>query len=173
MQVPVPVVHEDERLLVKHLEYQGFYRVIARYGYVDQVDQGPAFITALMQQLELEQRIIIASRIKVIPLTVNLGTVKHLEIPFLLLRAVLTASGVVMRCHESIFRHTAHLISHDVLLRMRAWPVSVPLHNETENLPFRSLPRRFIPGGHCLQSSRTVGMLPGKPDVLHEATRQV
>ena len=71
MQVPVPVVHGDERLLIKHLEYPGFYRVIARYGYVDQVDQGPAFITAVMQQLELEQRIIIASKMKVIPMTVK------------------------------------------------------------------------------------------------------
>jgi hypothetical protein len=61
----VPVVHDDERLLVKHLEFPGFYRVVARYGYVDRVDQGPAFITALLQQLELEQRVLIASRTKV------------------------------------------------------------------------------------------------------------
>ena len=61
----MPVVHEDERLLVKHLEFPGFYRVVARYGYVDRVDQGPAFITALLQQLELEQRVLIASKTKV------------------------------------------------------------------------------------------------------------
>ena len=64
-QVPVPEVQGDERLLVKHLKYPGFYRVVARYGYVDQVDQGPAFVKALLQQLELEQRIIIASKTKV------------------------------------------------------------------------------------------------------------
>ena len=58
-------MQEDERLLVKHLEYPGFYRVVARYGYIDQVDQGPAFVKALLQQLELEQRIIIASKTKV------------------------------------------------------------------------------------------------------------
>lgn len=63
--MPVPEVQEDERLLVKHLEYPGFYRVVARYGYIDQVNQGAAFVKALLQQLELEQRIIIASRIKV------------------------------------------------------------------------------------------------------------
>ena len=61
----MPEVQEDERLLVKHLEYPGFYRVVARYGYIDRVDQGPAFTKALLQQLELEQRIIIASRTKV------------------------------------------------------------------------------------------------------------
>ena len=65
LQVPVPEVHEDERLLVKHLEYPGFYRVVARYGYIDQVDQGPAFVKRLLQQLELEQRIIIAAQTKV------------------------------------------------------------------------------------------------------------
>ncbi len=58
----------DERLLVKHLEYPGFYRVVAWYGYVNQVDQGPAFVKALLQQLELEQRIIIASKTKVLKL---------------------------------------------------------------------------------------------------------
>ena len=62
----MPVVHEDERLLVKHLEFPGFYRVVARYGYVDRVEQGPAFITALLQQLELEQRVLIASKTKVL-----------------------------------------------------------------------------------------------------------
>lgn len=62
----MPIVAEDERLLVKHLEHPGFYRVIARYGYVDAVDQGPAFVKALLHQLELEQRIILASRTKVI-----------------------------------------------------------------------------------------------------------
>ena len=90
MQVPVPVVHGDERLLIKHLEYPGFYRVIARYGYVDQVDQGPAFITALMQQLELEQRIIIASKMKVIPMTVNQRSVRINSSAFIL---------ATMRCY--------------------------------------------------------------------------
>ncbi len=61
----MPVVHGDERLLVKHLEFPGFYRAVARYGYVDRVDQGPAFIAALLQQLELEQRVLIASKTKV------------------------------------------------------------------------------------------------------------
>ena len=32
-QVPVPAVVEDERLLVKPLEFLGFFRVVARYGY--------------------------------------------------------------------------------------------------------------------------------------------
>ena len=67
----MPEVHEDERLLVKHLEYPGFYRVVARYGYVNQVDQGPAFVKALLQQLEVEQQLVIASKTKVaVPLFV-------------------------------------------------------------------------------------------------------
>ena len=36
----MPSVAEDERLLVKPLEFPGFFRVIARYGYRDLVDQG-------------------------------------------------------------------------------------------------------------------------------------
>ena len=38
-QVPVPAVAEDERLLVKPQPYPGFFRVVARYGYNDRIDQ--------------------------------------------------------------------------------------------------------------------------------------
>ena len=35
----MPTVAADERLLVKALQYAGIFRVIARYGYTDRVDQ--------------------------------------------------------------------------------------------------------------------------------------
>ena len=41
-QVPVPGVAPDERLLVKPLPHAGFFRVVARYGYTDRVDQARA-----------------------------------------------------------------------------------------------------------------------------------
>ncbi len=49
-QVPVPFVSEDERLLVKPLEYPGFFRVIARYGYRDLIDQGNSPRTSVLDK---------------------------------------------------------------------------------------------------------------------------
>lgn len=59
--MPVPSVAEDERLLVKPLEYPGFFRVVARYGYLDLVDHGPAFVKLLLIRLQLEQKFLVAS----------------------------------------------------------------------------------------------------------------
>jgi hypothetical protein len=38
-QVTIPEVEAAERLLLAPLEYKGFYRAVARYGYLDRVDQ--------------------------------------------------------------------------------------------------------------------------------------
>lgn len=35
----MPFVSEADRLLLAPLEYRGFYRCVARYGYMDRVDQ--------------------------------------------------------------------------------------------------------------------------------------
>lgn len=61
LQVPVPTVALDERLLVKPLEYPGFFRVVARYGYLDLVDHGPQFVALLLNRLQLEQKFAVAS----------------------------------------------------------------------------------------------------------------
>ncbi|PNW83786.1 hypothetical protein CHLRE_04g217350v5 [Chlamydomonas reinhardtii] len=43
--VPLPHVQPVERLLVRQLApFPNFYQVVARYGYMDRVDHGPAFI---------------------------------------------------------------------------------------------------------------------------------
>jgi len=39
MQVPIPHVVPQERLLLAPLEFRGFYKCVARYGYMDKVDQ--------------------------------------------------------------------------------------------------------------------------------------
>jgi hypothetical protein len=39
MQVPVPHVCAQDRLLLAPLEFRGFYWCVARYGYMDKVDQ--------------------------------------------------------------------------------------------------------------------------------------
>jgi hypothetical protein len=38
-QVPIPHVSDQQRLLLSPLEFKGFYRCVARYGYMDKVDQ--------------------------------------------------------------------------------------------------------------------------------------
>ncbi|KAK9803431.1 hypothetical protein WJX72_012393 [[Myrmecia] bisecta] len=50
--VPVPEVAKSERILVKELGFAGFYRCIARYGYMDVVDQGEAFVAEVLDRLE-------------------------------------------------------------------------------------------------------------------------
>lgn len=49
--VPLPRVHHDERLLVRKLEFEGFYQVIARYGYMEDIDQGPDFVKKVVEEL--------------------------------------------------------------------------------------------------------------------------
>lgn len=39
VQVPIPHVAAADRLLLAPLEFKGFYRCVARYGYMDKVDQ--------------------------------------------------------------------------------------------------------------------------------------
>lgn len=39
LQVPLPRVGEEKRLLLAPLEFKGFYRCVARYGYMDVIDQ--------------------------------------------------------------------------------------------------------------------------------------
>ena len=36
-QVPVPTVGKHERTLVREMPFAGFYRVVTRYGYMDEV----------------------------------------------------------------------------------------------------------------------------------------
>ncbi len=53
-QVPVPAVAEDERLLVKPLEFPGFFRVVARYGccfYLRTQNTTHAVMMVLLQSL--------------------------------------------------------------------------------------------------------------------------
>ncbi len=37
VQVPVPTVGKHERTLVREMPFAGFYRVVTRYGYMDEV----------------------------------------------------------------------------------------------------------------------------------------
>lgn len=39
----MPRVEPEERYLITKLDYSGFYRCVARYGYMEQVDLGQAF----------------------------------------------------------------------------------------------------------------------------------
>jgi hypothetical protein len=39
VQVPIPHVSDLQRLLLSPLEFKGFYRCVARYGYMDKVEQ--------------------------------------------------------------------------------------------------------------------------------------
>ncbi|KAK9828827.1 hypothetical protein WJX72_002281 [[Myrmecia] bisecta] len=50
-QVPMPSVLPSERYLVRNMSLPGFYRVICRFGYRDQVDQGPGFTKELVQKV--------------------------------------------------------------------------------------------------------------------------
>ncbi|KAK9823651.1 hypothetical protein WJX72_004427 [[Myrmecia] bisecta] len=49
--VPVPDVDNNERLLVEQLGVSGFYHCIARYGYMQSVDQGPEFVTFVLDNV--------------------------------------------------------------------------------------------------------------------------
>jgi hypothetical protein len=46
--VPLPYVTDDERFLVKNSRIPGVYRVVIRYGYMEIVDMGPAFVRQLV-----------------------------------------------------------------------------------------------------------------------------
>lgn len=37
--MPIPHVSDQQRLLLSPLEFKGFYRCVARYGYMDKIDQ--------------------------------------------------------------------------------------------------------------------------------------
>ncbi len=41
--VSVPYVHEEERLLIEPLTVPGFYHVVARYGYMEKIQQNDEF----------------------------------------------------------------------------------------------------------------------------------
>eukprot|EP00884_Botryococcus_braunii_P022819 jgi/Botrbrau1/9220/Bobra.0028s0016.1 len=49
--VPVPEVMPKERLLVEQLGVKGFYHVIARYGYMERVQQGQGFMIVLLDHV--------------------------------------------------------------------------------------------------------------------------
>ena len=46
MQVPVPTVGKHERTLVREMPFAGFYRVVTRYGYMDEVLDRPLLALA-------------------------------------------------------------------------------------------------------------------------------
>lgn len=50
-RLSVPTVDEDERFAVQRMERAGFYRVLARYGYVDSPAQGADFADSLIEEL--------------------------------------------------------------------------------------------------------------------------
>lgn len=50
-RVLLPRVREDERLLVRKLEVPGFYHIVARYGYGESIDQGPAFVKMAVEEV--------------------------------------------------------------------------------------------------------------------------
>ena len=45
VQVPVPTVGKHERTLVREMPFPGFYRVVTRYGYMDEVRQRVFLLT--------------------------------------------------------------------------------------------------------------------------------
>ncbi|CAG8514760.1 potassium transporter [Rhizophagus irregularis DAOM 181602=DAOM 197198] len=47
----IPFVGDDDRLIVKKVRYNGCYRIIARYGYMEVVSQGEEFITKMIQEI--------------------------------------------------------------------------------------------------------------------------
>ncbi len=51
--MPVPFVSEDERLLVKREPMCGFYRLVARYGYMDTIDHGGDFADKVVRRIML------------------------------------------------------------------------------------------------------------------------
>jgi hypothetical protein len=51
LQVAVPRVDPDERILVQKLSFPGLYRAVARYGYQDRVDHGQPFVLKLIEKV--------------------------------------------------------------------------------------------------------------------------
>lgn len=51
-QVPIPHVSDQQRLLLSPLEFKGFYRCVARYGYMDKVDQGYLFAQSVLDKIQ-------------------------------------------------------------------------------------------------------------------------
>ncbi|KAL4425077.1 hypothetical protein ABPG77_010391 [Micractinium sp. CCAP 211/92] len=49
--VPVPFVLPEERLLVRRLRFDGFYHVVARYGYMDEINHDHAFMDAVIEEI--------------------------------------------------------------------------------------------------------------------------
>lgn len=49
--VPVPAVMPQERLLLRRLRFEGFYHVVARYGYQDVIRHDTAFVDAVVQEV--------------------------------------------------------------------------------------------------------------------------
>ena len=47
--VPVPNVRPEEQLLLRRLRFNGFYHVVARYGYMDAIDHGEAFVDCVVR----------------------------------------------------------------------------------------------------------------------------
>ncbi|GBC02126.1 hypothetical protein RclHR1_04470005 [Rhizophagus clarus] len=47
----IPFVGDDDRLVLKKVRYNGCYRVIARYGYMEDVSQGQEFITKMIEEV--------------------------------------------------------------------------------------------------------------------------
>jgi hypothetical protein len=46
--IPLPYVTDDERFLVRRSDVAGVYRVVARYGYMEEVAHGPHFVRQLV-----------------------------------------------------------------------------------------------------------------------------
>ncbi|CAG8558847.1 4369_t:CDS:1 [Acaulospora colombiana] len=52
--VAVPIVGEEDRLVVQKIgNYEGMYQAIARYGYMEAVDQGDQFISRLVNAISI------------------------------------------------------------------------------------------------------------------------
>lgn len=49
--VPLPALPDDERLLIRKLNLEGFYHVIARYGYTERVCQGEEFARIVVDEV--------------------------------------------------------------------------------------------------------------------------
>ncbi|EIE24503.1 potassium transporter [Coccomyxa subellipsoidea C-169] len=49
--VPIPEVLPSERILVEQLGVSGFYHIVARYGYMEEVKQDDAFVRVLLERV--------------------------------------------------------------------------------------------------------------------------
>ncbi|PSC70116.1 potassium transporter 12 isoform A [Micractinium conductrix] len=49
--IPVPTVLPAERLLLRRLRFEGFFHVVARYGYMESIDMTAAFVETVIQEL--------------------------------------------------------------------------------------------------------------------------